>query len=119
MDLKLKFFRDRLPSPFFKMIIRYPFNTPIEIIQQTTGSIIWQNNGDCEPLHITTQAKMECDGYINYSIQITADSDCAITDVRLEIPYSKLIAQYMMGMGQKGGYRPQKISLEMGYKFCK
>ncbi len=92
--------------------------TPIEIIQQTTGSIIWQNNGDCEPLHITTQAKMECDGYINYSIQITADSDCAITDVRLEIPYSKLIAQYMMGMGQKGGYRPQEYHWKWDINFA-
>ena len=49
---------------------------------------------------------MEFDGFVDYRVAVTARRDVAVTDIRLEVPYSEGSARYMMGLGFKGGARP-------------
>ena len=56
---------------------------------------------------------IESDGYINYKVSLTALKDMNIKDIRLEIPFSENIAEYMMGMGLPGTIVPQDTSGRM------
>ena len=49
---------------------------------------------------------MEFDGFVDYKIAVTARRDVAVSDIRLEVPWSEGAAKYMMGLGHKGGLRP-------------
>ena len=57
---------------------------------------------------MTCRAKMEFDGYINYRVRLKADRAADVKDIRLEIPFRRDAAAYMMGSGRKGGYRPKQ-----------
>ena len=78
-----------------------------EIIQHTGGALTMLTQGDSPNLKIECRSKTECDGYISYSVKIKVKNDCNLNDIRLEIPMQKEIAEYMMGMGCKGGSRPE------------
>ena len=81
----------------------------LEITLQTTGAVAWKNVLHSANVEVRLQAKMECDGYINYETRITAKNDVNLDDVKLVIPYEKTTATYLMGLGVKGGYTPEKI----------
>ena len=50
---------------------------------------------------------MECDGYVNFKLTLSADQATVLKNVWLEIPLRRQEAVYMMGLGCKGGYRPK------------
>jgi hypothetical protein len=52
------------------------------------------------------EARMEFDGDIEFSLTLSSARKIDVTDIRLEVPYSRDVAIYMMGLGQKGGFRP-------------
>ncbi|MDH4238826.1 MAG: DUF6067 family protein, partial [Phycisphaerae bacterium] len=79
-----------------------------QITQQTSGSAAWQSLSSGGDFTLQCRAKIECDGYINYRLKLKADRPAKVKDIRLEIPIRRDIAAYMMGMGCKGGYRPEK-----------
>ncbi len=58
---------------------------------------------------LEVEAKMECDGYVNYTVRLTATQDLTFDDIQLQIPYSKSVAKYVMGMGYKGGKRTANL----------
>ncbi|MCY1719376.1 DUF6067 family protein [Prolixibacteraceae bacterium Z1-6] len=51
---------------------------------------------------------IESDGYINYKLKLKALKKVYLKDVRLEIPFRKDVANYMMGMGLPGISVPKK-----------
>ncbi len=51
---------------------------------------------------------MECDGYVNYKLTLTTAEPKDLKNIQLVIPLRREIAQYMMGMGCKGGIRPKQ-----------
>ncbi|MGV8136607.1 MAG: glycoside hydrolase domain-containing protein [Mangrovibacterium sp.] len=79
-----------------------------EVIHRSTGALVLKTRGKSPRLDMECRSKIECDGYANFTIRITAKENCSLSDIRLEIPYKKEIATYMMGMGCKGGFRPEK-----------
>ena len=52
---------------------------------------------------------MEFDGYTNFQLTLKADQATDVRDCRLEIPLKSRFAKYMMGMGRKGGTRPESF----------
>ncbi len=77
-----------------------------EILDRSSGAITWRSTGQADGLALTVWAKMECDGYINYRITLTAHAEADLADIALEIPVRPEAAKYMMGLGLKGGKRP-------------
>jgi hypothetical protein len=65
----------------------------------------WQSRSGNFELRVT--GAIESDGYINYKIEVRALRDISLKDIRLEIPYSVKIAEYMIGMGLPGTTVPQ------------
>jgi len=80
-----------------------------EVILKTSGAVAWKNVLSSANVEVRLQAKMECDGYVNYETKITAKNDVNLDDVRLVIPYEKTTATYLMGMGARGGYTPENV----------
>ncbi|MFH1743681.1 MAG: glycoside hydrolase domain-containing protein, partial [bacterium] len=83
-------------------------NQSPKIVEQPPGAVIWESRSIGSPFEMTCQAKMEFDGYINFQVRLKANAACRVQDIHLEIPLRREIATYMMGMGRKGGYRPEK-----------
>jgi hypothetical protein len=56
-------------------------------------------------LEYSCQASLECDGYLTGRVVLRAPAALALDDVRLEIPVRPAFAEYLMGMGYRGGRR--------------
>jgi hypothetical protein len=78
------------------------------ITNKQVGAVSWETHLHSEGIDLGIFAKMECDGYINYQITLSATKDIALDNVELQIPYLRPTAKYMMVMGSKGGKRPVK-----------
>jgi len=50
---------------------------------------------------------VESDGWLNYKIRLKATNYFEVKDIRLEIPFKKEIAEYIMGMGLPGQKTPE------------
>jgi hypothetical protein len=79
-----------------------------ELTKRAEGIIAWRSRNSAGPLTMNCSAQMEFDGYVEFNITIQAEEDVKVRDIRLEIPIKRDIAKYMMGMGFKGGLRPEQ-----------
>lgn len=60
------------------------------------------------PLKMELKAKMEFDGFVQFRIKLEANQTTDVSDIYLKIPVVKDAAKYIMGMGLKGGVRPDR-----------
>ncbi|MBN1344088.1 MAG: hypothetical protein JXQ73_15490 [Phycisphaerae bacterium] len=80
----------------------------LAIEQTAPGAATVSSQSQAGALTMTCRAKMEFDGYVNYRITLTANQPVETKDVVLEIPLLRDAARYMMGLGRKGGFRPDQ-----------
>ncbi len=59
-------------------------------------------------------AQIESDGNMEYKVVLIARKDGEINDIALRTELAPNIAQYMMGLGEKGGYCPQNLDWKWG-----
>jgi len=99
-------------------------NQPIKLIAENgTGAEVWQPKGlkftETQPgtvkwtatntsadLQMDVNGSIEFDGFAAYTIKVTALKDVDLKDIRMEIPFNKNAAKYMMGLNLKGEKRP-------------
>jgi hypothetical protein len=79
-----------------------------ELTKKAEGVIVWKSTNTTGPLTLVCSAQMEFDGYVEFNITLTAQEDFQVNDIRLEVPLQRDVAKYMMGMGFKGGLRPEQ-----------
>jgi hypothetical protein len=73
------------------------------------GTIQWQVVNMNDSLLMEVSASLEFDGFLSYKVKITALKDVEFKDISMLIPFRREAAKYMMGLGQKGGKRPETI----------
>lgn len=78
-----------------------------KITKQEDGLISWSTTELRKDAQMQISATMECDGYVNYEVKLIAQKAITIDDIQLLIPFAKPVATYMMGLGFKGGRRPE------------
>ncbi len=78
--------------------------------------ISWETALSSEHFRICTQARLEYDGFLRYDLTLEAKRDCPVRDIRLEIPFCKEKAEYIMGLGIEGGARKQDIDWKWDVK---
>lgn len=61
--------------------------------------------------------RMEYDGMLNYEMELTAKNNVDISDISLKVPIDPDAAQYMVGLGRKGGNRPGNFSWKWDVNF--
>ena len=79
-----------------------------ELTKRAEGIVSWESRNTAGSLIMTCSAKMEFDGYVQFDLALTSRENIQVNDIRLEIPVNKDVAKYMMGMGFKGGLRPDQ-----------
>ena len=83
---------------------------PVKFTSKSPGTVKWEVLSSSSSLNMQVNASMEFDGFISYVVKIYANKDINLKDIRMEIPFTALSSKYMMGLGQKGGYRPENFS---------
>ncbi|MBI5010989.1 MAG: hypothetical protein HZB98_15345 [Bacteroidia bacterium] len=103
-----------------EFVVKSPFRFVIEkqnggVINLVPGEIVFSAKSDAavnwkvlnssEEADLEVSGHLEFDGFVEYSLKLTAKKPFKIRDIRLEIPVVKDKAEYMMGLGHEGGYR--------------
>ena len=70
------------------------------------GVVEWESASRGKGLALDCQARMEPDGCATFTLTLKAKEAARLKDARLEIPLRPEAARYMMGMGRRGGFRP-------------
>ena len=79
-------------------------------VKDAKGAAAWESSATAGALRMNARAQMEFDGNIEYEVELRAADQTVLNDVRLEIPFTRDVARYMMGLGMKGGKRPTSYS---------
>ncbi len=96
--------------------LRRWINGPLIFTKKTPGVVTWETQSTAGPLQLTLRGQMEFDGTIEYTLKLTSRQSVALDDVRLDIPVERGVAKYMLGMGRKGGLRPDALDWKWDVK---
>jgi hypothetical protein len=81
----------------------------LQFTKTTPGTVQWKAISSNDTLQMEVTASLEFDGFIAYTVKVQALQDVAMQDISMHIPFSPYVAKYMMGLNQKGGYRPENF----------
>ena len=81
-------------------------NGQLQIQQREAGKVNWSSTSTSEALRMKVTGAMEFDGFINYQVKVTALRDVNLGDIQMQVPFNNSMAEYMMGLNQKGGKMP-------------
>ncbi len=84
-------------------------NSGITFTLRQPGTVQWLAVNTSDDLKMEVKASLEFDGFVSYIVKVTALNDVALKDIAMHIPFEKQYAKYLMGLGQKGGYRPENF----------
>ncbi|HVW58591.1 MAG TPA: glycoside hydrolase domain-containing protein, partial [Puia sp.] len=79
----------------------------VKFVRADLGTVQWRGESVSDLLRMEVSGSLEFDGFLAYTVRITALKDVSLQEIALKMPFSKQSAVYMMGLGQKGGYRPK------------
>lgn len=79
-----------------------------ELLENSPGVLSgsWKNSS--ENIEILGEGVLESDGWLKLNMKVKATRDISLKDIRLEIPFRREVATYMMGMGLPGQLTPKK-----------
>ena len=107
--------RDLLTAPFDLVVDIEGKNAVWEdqgpkFVKRAPGTVSWEATRRAGPLTAAVQARMEMDGYLEFKVKLSANQKVEVKEIYLEVPFVADVARYMMGLGQKGGFRPSEFS---------
>lgn len=80
-----------------------PFDsTEFKNLDLRGGILKSQWKQEAEKISLRGEGTLESDGYLRYTFSLEAREDINLEDIRVEFPFRREIAQYMMGMGLPG-----------------
>jgi len=91
-------------------------NPSFKVKKRKEGAIAWDMSNEMPGFKMEGTAQIEFDGNIDYELVLTATEDISVKDIRLEIPIQKSAAKYFMGLGEKGGFRPENVTWKWAVK---
>lgn len=84
-------------------------NSGVQFISKEDGTVSWKASNTSSALQMNVQATLEFDGFLQYHIQMVASQDAAFNELSFHLPIQKNYAKYLMGLGLKGGERPDSV----------
>ena len=84
-------------------------NSTLQFTKKEAGTVQWKSSGSNDRLQVDVFASLEFDGFISYTVKVTALQNVSLKDIMMLIPLKKDMGKYLMGLGQKGGYRPEQL----------
>ncbi len=89
--------------------IRQWNTSAVKFLDVKQGTVTWQSNSSSPELQMQVNASLEFDGFLSYTVKITAQQDVMLSDINFNLPMRLSAARYMMGLGLKGGNRPDSL----------
>lgn len=81
----------------------------VKITSKTNATINWEATQRSKNFDVICKGTFGFDGISNIRIEVKSKQDVAVKDIRLVIPYTAYASKYMMGLGHKGGFRPDSL----------
>ncbi len=81
----------------------------VRFTRQEAGTMAWTALNENDSLEVLVAASLEFDGFMNCSVKVTAKAALDFKDITLHLPFRPEAATYVMGLGQKGGLRPDTV----------
>lgn len=88
----------------------------INFTEKSAGTISWFTSNIAPELKMDIQAQQEFDGVLDYTVKVIAQQDLTLKDINLHIPIVPEKAEYLMGLGYKGGYRKDSVQWKWDVK---
>lgn len=82
---------------------------PLRITERNNATVSWTVTRKNRHFEVQCAGSFGFDGLVDYRIQVQSLADVKVKDIRLEVPYASYAAKYMMGLGHKGGLRPDSL----------
>ena len=89
---------------------------PAECSRHGEGAVSWAARGRQGAVDTYCRGRMEFDGHVQLTVTLRPDKDTPVKDIRLQMPFRKEIATYLMGMDHAGGLRKPDFRWEWGGK---
>jgi hypothetical protein len=80
-----------------------------QFTRKEEGTVAWEAVGISPDFRMEIDGSIEFDGFLSYTVKLTALGDADLRDICMEIPLHRSAAVYMMGLGLKGGFRPAEF----------
>lgn len=84
-------------------------NGGLVFTKKEPGTVQWHVINTNDTLQIDVSASLEFDGFIAYTVKVTALKDADLKEITMHLPFKKEAAVYLMGLGQKGDLRPDSV----------
>lgn len=81
----------------------------LRVTSRNDASVSWETKQKSRNFDVVCQGTFGFDGIGSIHLQVKPKKDVEIKDIRLEIPYTAYASKYMMGLGYKGGFRPDTL----------
>lgn len=81
-------------------------NSGVKFTKKEAGTVSWESTSTSKSVQMDVNASIEFDGFVHYTVKVTALEDVSFNDINFQMPIQPTSAKYMMGLGQKGGDRP-------------
>ena len=78
----------------------------VKFTETEPGTVKWTAENISANLQMEVSGSLEFDGFSSYTVKVTALQDVNLNDIRMEIPFNKDAAKYIMGLNLKGEKRP-------------
>lgn len=85
-------------------------NGNISFTQKTPGTVAWQATNTSDSLKMDIKGHIEFDGFVAYEVKLVALHNINLNDVEFHLPLQPAAAKYFMGLGYKGGIRPDSMN---------
>lgn len=81
----------------------------IKFLKREPGTVTWECTSTSSALQMDISAALEFDGFLNYNVRFTALQDMDFKEINFHLPLEPSLPRYMMGLGLKGGLRPDTL----------
>ncbi|MCZ2460026.1 MAG: DUF6067 family protein [Chitinophagales bacterium] len=84
-------------------------NNGLVFTKKSAGTVAWKAISQSQNVKVEVDGSLEFDGFVAYKVKVTALKDISLDGIDLNIPMKPGSAEYFMGLGLKGGIRPEAI----------
>lgn len=103
--------REILSRPFvFKVVTERGeilFDATDAVAEKKAGGLAtWTSSCTKAGITFKCSARLEYDGYVHYSVELSSGQETVVEDIRLESSYTPYASSYFMGAGYDGGSCP-------------
>jgi hypothetical protein len=77
--------------------------------EESRGIARWTGGGVSNSFRMAVEGRLEYDGMLDYRVSLTAQVDVEVDEIALPVSLVPDAAEYMLGLGRKGGRRPDSV----------